>query len=148
MLADMTIRSVRSIDLSGADILPSLTGAAGMTQHRNRVLVALAASVFLAYPATAATLDELAGRWCGRKLEYTFTHDQLSVTSLRGGNLRHGTTLQIVGSKPITNGVRVIWHDASGTEFWTNFEVSGDALIQLPQSKGDKGPRRVYRRCK
>jgi len=118
-----------------------------MTRHRNLLLVALAASLFLCSPAAAQSLDQLIGRWCNDALEYRFTREQITVTPLQGQNLSHGTAVEIVGSEPVGRAIRVQWRDSTGKEFRSDFEVHGNELVQLQQSSGDKGPRRVFHRC-
>jgi hypothetical protein len=112
----------------------------------------MAAGLFaLSSPSALAGDVELAdilGRWCGDTSTYTFSRTQLSVTLTSGKTPKHGPTLKIAGVTPKGSHINVQWKpEKPGNS--TDFELSDNRreLVQIQQTKGDKGPRRVFHRC-
>ena len=65
-----------------------------------------------------------------------------------GQKPRHGPVLKIAGAEAKDAHIKLRWKpEKPGNS--TEFELSANhkQLVQLPQSQGDKGPRRVFRRC-
>jgi len=99
-------------------------------------------------PAAAGpTLDDLIGRWCGDTSQYVFKKTELDVTLLSGQTPKHGPVPKILKVETKGDKIQVYWQpDQPGNS--TSFKLSSDKqLIQQSQTEGDKGPKRVFKRC-
>lgn len=114
-----------------------------------KLLLPLGAVLLAMYPAAAEDLsiDDLIGKWCGDVTNYTFSRTQLTVTPLHGYRLAHNTVWKIARVEGSSDQIDVYWGSAPGD--FTRFEFSDDKrqLIQVQETEGDKGPRRVFHRC-
>jgi hypothetical protein len=114
-----------------------------------RKFLALAVVMLTASPAAAdLSIDDLVGRWCGDTSQYEFTRTQLNVTLLDGATPKHGPVLEILRVDVKPGEIDVVWKpDRPGNS--TGFKLSPDKqqLIQQSQSEGDKGPKRIFKRC-
>jgi hypothetical protein len=112
------------------------------------LLFALAIIALMPLPTAAAGIefDDVIGRWCGDITEYTFSRTQLNVRWFKDNSKR---TLMIDIEKPDDQTIAIYWLPKKPEGNLTWFSLSDDkrALIQEPQTKGDKGPRRKFRRC-
>lgn len=93
-------------------------------------------------------LADIKGRWCSDTSDYTFSSTQLHVVLHSGKTPKHGNYLKIAGTDVNGDRITVKWKpEKPGNS--TEFELSKNRreLVQLPQSEGDKGPRRVFHRC-
>jgi hypothetical protein len=98
--------------------------------------------------AADVEFDDLIGRWCGDTSTYVFSRSQLAVTLTSGKTPKHGPKLQIAGVSAKGSRVTVKWKpEKPGNS--TEFELSDKRreLVQVQQTKGDKGSRRVFHRC-
>ena len=110
----------------------------------------VASAGLFASPSIArdVSLDDLAGRWCGESSDYTFSKTQLAVVLHTGQKPRHGPVLKIAGVEAKNAHIKLRWKpEKPGNS--TEFELSANhkQLVQLPQTRGDNGPRRIFRRC-
>jgi hypothetical protein len=122
----------------------------GAGRHIRKTALALA--LFAAScPVAAADLSmaDLLGRWCGDPVNYTFAPGQLLVTPLHGQALAHGNISKISQIEGASDHVDVFWAPYDPSRF-TRFRFSSDKsqLIQMEETEGDKGPRRIFRRCR
>ncbi|SRR5579883_2976368 len=108
----------------------------------------LALQVSASAEARNLTIEDLLGRWCGDVTNYTFTYTQLNVVRLDGQGLKHGPVLLIAKVEGTPTQIDVHWTPVKPGNF-TRFQFSPDKrqLIQVAQTEGDKGPRRVFNRC-
>lgn len=103
--------------------------------------------------AAGVSQNDLVGRWCGEITDYKFTAKKLDVTFHKGGS-------RVLEIDKITVKDRIISIEWAGkrkdnSPNATSFELDDNqkSLIQLPnldeegKPLGDKGPRRVFRRC-
>ncbi len=99
-------------------------------------------------PVADVTIDDMVGRWCGEHSNYTFSRTDMVVTPLGNWQLTHAPHWTIDRVAADGNQIEVFWKPAKPGNS-TAFELrdDGDTLIQLPQTAGDKGPRRVFHRC-
>jgi hypothetical protein len=98
--------------------------------------------------AADVELADVLGRWCGDTSTYVFSRTQLSVTLTSGKTPKHGPVLKIAGVTPKGSHINIHWKpEKPGNS--TDFELSDNRreLVQKQQTKGDKGPRRVFHRC-
>jgi hypothetical protein len=98
--------------------------------------------------AANLAIDDIVGRWCGTESNYTLTRTQLAVVRLDGKALKSGPVLQIAKVEGTSDQIHVFWlPERPGNS--TLFELAADKrrLVQMPQTEGDKGPRREFRRC-
>jgi hypothetical protein len=112
-----------------------------------RILVAMTIAVALITAmrsADAFEFSDIEGKWCGDTSIYTFTRRQLIVTFYdRTPTRRYEITNYEYGDDMI----KVLWL-RDGEELYTLFgNFRGERMTQLPQTTGDKGPRREFRRC-
>ena len=116
---------------------------------RSAFAVAVFAICF-AHPVAAADveLNDLLGRWCGEASNYVFSHTQLAVELHSGGRPKHGPVLKISSATGKGAHITIEWKPVKPGNS-TGFELSENRreLVQVPQTKGDKGPRRVFHRC-
>ena len=116
---------------------------------RKLLALAVITSTATVGSATAApSLDDLLGRWCGDTSRYVFTRRELDVTLLSGQKPLHGPVLKILKVEVKGDEIEVYWQpDKPGNS--TGFKLSPDKkqLIQQSQTEGDKGPKRVFKRC-
>jgi hypothetical protein len=102
------------------------------------------ALLFAASGAKALTPSDIMGRWCGDTTAYNFTPAQLTVTFFDG----HPQRVLRIKSIEILQGnlMNVIWdpRDGGNTVFQ---EFTGNTMVQAPNTGGDMGPRREFRRC-
>jgi hypothetical protein len=115
------------------------------------VRCSLASLFFLVAQPTWADdveLDDILGRWCSDTSTYTFSRTQLAVTLNSGQRPKHGPVLKIAGVTADGDHINVQWMPVKPGNS-TDFELSENRreLVQQAQTKGDKGPRRVFRRC-
>ena len=91
----------------------------------------------------ALSADTLLGRWCGDITAYTFTRDKLVVTFFNGSPQR---TLRIKEINVGDSWIEVVWdrRDGGNTVFQ---EFTDNSMVQAPNTSGDMGPRRFFRRC-
>lgn len=110
--------------------------------------VAMAALMSQAVAARDMTIGDIVGRWCGDRLNYTFSRTDMIVTVLDKRDLKHPPHWLIDKVEAAGNRITVFWKPARAGNS-TGFELSGNkrTLTQQPQSEGDKGPRRVFHRC-
>jgi hypothetical protein len=110
--------------------------------------VTMAALLSHAAAARDIGIGDIVGRWCGDKLNYTFSRTDMVVTVLDNRDLKHPPHWFIDKVEAGGNRITVYWKPA-GPGNSTGFELSGNkrTLVQQPQSEGDKGPRRVFHRC-
>ncbi len=108
----------------------------------------IAALMSQAVAARDVTIGDLVGRWCGDKTNYTFSRTDMIVTPLGSSQLTHPPHWDIDKVEAKDNQIQVFWKPAKPGNS-TAFELSGNrrTLTQLPQTEGDKGPRRVFHRC-
>ena len=110
------------------------------------------ASLFFLVAQTAwaadVELEDILGRWCGDTSTYTFSRTQLAVTLRSGQRPKHGPVLKIAGVKAEGDRINIQWLPAKPGNS-TDFVLSANRreLAQQAQTNGDKGPRRVFRRC-
>jgi hypothetical protein len=114
-----------------------------------RKFLAMAVIILGASPAAAdLSIDDLVGRWCGDTSRYVFTRTELDVTLLDGQTPKHGPVLEILRVDVKADKIEVSWKpDRLGNS--TAFKLSADKrqLIQQSQTEGDKGPKRIFKRC-
>lgn len=114
-----------------------------------RKLLALVIVIMAASPAAAdLSIDDLVGRWCGDTSRYVFTRTELDVTLLDGQTPKHGPVLEILRVDVKADKIELSWKpDRPGNS--TAFKLSADKqqLIQQSQTEGDKGPKRIFKRC-
>jgi hypothetical protein len=93
--------------------------------------------------AHALSAADLMGRWCGDNIESVFTASELTVTFL---NTKKQRVLHIKQINVRKDTIAVIWEaaDGGGTTYG---EFTGGRMVMLPQTTGDKGPRREFHRC-
>lgn len=110
--------------------------------------VGIAALVSQAAAARDVTVGDLVGRWCGDKTNYTFSRTDMVVTPLGNSQLTHPPHWAIDKVEANGSQIQVFWKPARPGNS-TAFELGGNrrTLIQLPQTQGDKGPRRIFHRC-
>ena len=110
--------------------------------------VTMAALMSQAATARDIGIGDIVGRWCGDRLNYTFSRTDMIVTVLDNRNLKHPPHWLIDKVEAGGNRITVFWKPASADNS-TAFELSGNkrTLVQQPQTEGDKGPRRVFHRC-
>ena len=106
----------------------------------------VAAAVAVADGAQARKLghSDILGAWCGDSLKYVFTRHSLTVTW-------HGSSDQRV--MPVKDWVfSETWIDVKwkpkGNTVFGEFSKNGQRMAQLPNTKGDMGPRGAFHRCK
>jgi len=123
-----------------------------MTTGPLRAVCLIAAGLFVlssqSVLAADVEFDDLIGRWCGETSTYVFSRSQLAVTLTSGKTPKHGPKLQIAGASAKGSRVTVKWKpEKPGNS--TEFDLSDNRreLVQVQQTKGDKGPRRVFHRC-
>lgn len=108
-------------------------------------LLAAVVSAALVGDAVAITYNNIAGRWCGEGITYTFTTGQLTVEFPNGTPMRY---FKIVRYRYSSEGVVVDWINAKGEQVHTDFSdfsSTGRYMAQLPSSAG---PRRPFHRCR
>ena len=110
--------------------------------------VTVAALMSQAAAARDITIGDIVGRWCGDKLNYTFSRTDMVVKVLDNRDLKHPPHWFIDKVEADGNRITVFWKPA-GPGNSTGFALSGNkrTLTQQSQSEGDKGPRRVFHRC-
>jgi hypothetical protein len=115
-----------------------------------KMLLGLGTAALMSQAAMArdVTIGDLVGRWCGDKTNYTFSRTDMTVTPLGSSQLTHPPHWQIDKVEAKDKQIQVFWKPARPGNS-TAFELSSDkrTLIQLPQTEGDKGPRRVFHHC-
>jgi hypothetical protein len=123
-----------------------------MNRGRLRGACIIAAGLFAFSPqwvlAKDIELADILGRWCGDTSTYVFSRSELSVTLFSGRTPKHGPVLKIAGVESKGSHINVQWKpEKPGNS--TDFELSDNRreLVQIQQTKGDKGPRRVFHRC-
>ncbi len=99
-------------------------------------------------PVSDVSIDDMIGRWCGEHSNYTFSRKDMVVTPVGDWRLTHAPHWVIDRVETDGSQIEVFWKPAKPGNS-TAFELrdDGDTLIQLPQTEGDKGPRRVFHRC-
>jgi hypothetical protein len=105
--------------------------------------LAMAAAAADPTAAHALSADDLMGRWCGDNIDSVFTTNELTVTFLNTKNRR---VLHIKQINVAKDTIEVIWEAADGGKT-TYGEFTGRRMVMLPQTAGDKGPRREFHRC-
>ena len=93
--------------------------------------------------AYALSGNDLMGRWCGDNINSVFSMTELTVTFLSTNKQRVLHIKQINVGKDT---IEVIWDPADGGST-TYGEFTGRGMVMLPQTTGDKGPRREFHRC-
>ena len=94
--------------------------------------------------AQAAKLneDDILGKWCGETTNYVFTRGSLTVTW-------HNKNRRVLRIRKIDfseDEIDVQWRDGGNTVFG-EFSDDGRRMAQQPNTSGDMGPRRPFRRC-
>ncbi len=107
---------------------------------------AVAAAMAAASGAQARNLgySDILGTWCGDKSKYVFTRQSLTVTWYGESGRRVLPVKEYVFSKTWIN---VKWNPKGNTVF-AEFSKDDRTMAQQPNTRGDMGPRRSYRRCK
>ncbi len=95
--------------------------------------------------AQAAKLneDDIFGKWCGQTTNYVFTRNSLTVTWHNSSDRR---VLRIRKYDFSDQWIDVVYDDGGNTIFG-EFSADGRRMAQQPNTHGDKGPRRSFRRC-
>lgn len=88
--------------------------------------------------------SDIAGTWCGDTTNYRFTRNNLKVTFHSDKSNR---VLKIRKYEFGESWINVIYKDGGNTVF-AEFDRDGRTMAQQPNTGGDKGPRRPYRRCR
>ena len=94
--------------------------------------------------ARKLTHADLLGTWCGDKSKYVFTRNSLAVAWYGSSDRR---VLQIREWSFSEKWINVKWKPKGNTVF-SEFSVDNQAMAQEPNTTGDMGPRRPFRRCK
>jgi len=99
-------------------------------------------------PVADVSIDDMIGRWCGEHSNYTFSRTDMVVTPVGNWKLTHAPHWVIDRVETDGSQIEVFWKPPKPGNS-TAFELhdDGETLIQLPQTEGDKGPRRVFHRC-
>jgi hypothetical protein len=97
-------------------------------------------------PAANLTITDLTGKWCSDVVNYTFSTTRLDVQLHTGQTAKHGNFQQIFKVDGSPEQIDIYWVPYSKDNF-TRFTFESGALIQVQQTEGDKGPRRVFHRC-
>jgi hypothetical protein len=122
----------------------------GAIQTVTKTVLGVAMAVLMSHAAAARdiTIADIVGRWCGDRINYTFSRTDMIVTVLDNRDLKHQPHWGIDKVEATGNRIEVFWKPAKPGNS-TAFELSGNkrTLVQQPQSEGDKGPRRVFHRC-
>jgi len=113
-----------------------------------RGLLALIVVIAVASSAQARALShtDILGRWCGDTADYDFSPQSLTVT-LHSGNAPRPLRVE---RYEFSETWVVIWWERDGKLLNTAFaEFSADrrTMVQLANTSGDYGPRRLFRRC-
>ena len=91
----------------------------------------------------------LLGKWCSEAANYVFTNQKLSVYRPNGQFVRE---LPILRFETGADWISVFW-DAPPIDgipantLFNNFTPKREAMEQAQQASGNKGPRRIFRRC-
>jgi hypothetical protein len=91
----------------------------------------------------------LLGKWCSEAANYVFTNQKLSVYRPDGQFLRE---IAISRFESGQDWITVFWNapPVDGTPsntLFNNFTPNREAMEQAQQVSGNKGPRRIFRRC-
>jgi hypothetical protein len=94
--------------------------------------------------ASDVTFEDIVGRWCVSGIFDTFSKTQLLVQFPDGQN----KTLEIANIEIKKNQINIHWAPFKPLNN-TVYELSHDkrTLVQLPNTGGDRGPRRELHRC-
>lgn len=93
--------------------------------------------------AAALSADDILGKWCGETTNYVFARNALTVTWHDRNDRR---VLGIRKYDFSEEWINVIFDDGANTVF-AEFSADGRRMAQQPNTHGDKGPRRPFRRC-
>lgn len=88
--------------------------------------------------------SDIAGTWCGDTTNCRFTRNNLKVTFRANKSNR---VLKIKKYEFSETWINVIYADGGNTAF-AEFGRDGRTMAQQPNTGGDKGPRRPFRRCR
>jgi len=88
--------------------------------------------------------SDILGIWCGDKSKYVFTRQSLTVTWFGSSDRRVLPVREWVFSE---TWIDVKWKPKGNTVF-AEFSKDGRTMVQRPNTTGDMGPRRLFRRCK
>ena len=111
--------------------------------------IGVAAAMALTIAGASAQIYDLTyanilGGWCGDTTDYMFTRSALTVTFHSDGSTR---VLKVKNYEFSPTRINVIWLDGGNTIFG-DYNRSRRSMAQLPNSEGDKGPRRPFHRCR
>lgn len=122
----------------------------GAIQTVTKAALGVALAVLMSHAAAARdiAIGDIVGRWCGDRINYTFSRTDMTVIVLDNRDLKHPPHWLIDKVEANGNRIEVFWKPA-GPGNSTAFELAGNkrTLVQQPQTEGDKGPRRVFHRC-
>lgn len=106
----------------------------------------VAMAIAAANGAQARKLDysDILGSWCGDTSKYVFTRNALTVTWYGSADRR---VLRIKEWAFTDRWINVKWQPKGNTVF-SEFSRDGRTMAQQPNTSGDMGPRRLFRRCK
>jgi hypothetical protein len=115
-----------------------------------KAVLGVAAAALMSHAAAARNIaiGDIVGRWCGEQSNYTFSRTDMIVTPVGETKLTHPPHWFIDKVESDGNRIEVFWKPARPGNS-TAFELARNkrTLTQLPQTEGDKGPRRVFHRC-
>jgi hypothetical protein len=109
-------------------------------------LIVVAAAALGSAQARELSYTDILGRWCGDSADYDFTPQALTVI-FHAGNASKPLRVQ---RYEFSESWVMIWWERDGKLLSTAFaEFSADrsTMVQLANTSGDYGPRRVFRRC-
>jgi hypothetical protein len=113
----------------------------------SRTIIGLAiALTFFGASGASQAFDyaDIEGKWCGDNVIYTFTPDQMIVAFYDNTPARY---YKVNKYENAADRIRVHWL-RDGKELTTGFADFGNKqMAQLPNTAGDMGPRRNFRRC-
>lgn len=87
--------------------------------------------------------SNILGTWCGNVSKYVFTRQSLTVTWYGESGKR---VLPIKGYMFSKTRINVKW-EPQGNTIFGEFSKDNHRMAQLPNTSGDMGPRRLFRRC-
>lgn len=115
-------------------------------RHQAIALAFAIGSVVQPATARADTIEfaKIAGKWCTKAGSYVFTPSKLAVTFANGNPQ---VTLVIEKIIPQEDRIEFVWANGRGNTAFIDFSKDGKSMAQEPNTKGDMGPRREFKRC-